>query len=262
MKNLKFIFILFSLISGCTSEPKKNIETPPTTTATDLSKDEIYTSDKVTISATKQDTTKPFLIPTIGLIDQGIKYKGDALEAWKWYDKNGENILITSMSTRLVKEESDVSSAELFARHYIVKAKPELLWELFDADYDCLFDLTAEFVGSPEIADLDSNGIMESYIIYKMGCRSDVSPVKMKIIVHQRKQKYALRGYTILKINDSADSLYSEDRELDLSKVITDTKKDITDSWGRYENTNDFKNAPPALLKHATQLWKENFIEN
>lgn len=258
MKNLNFIFLLL-LFYSCSSETKTTDQVD--TTKADTSKQEPYVTNKVTISATKQDTTKPFSIPTMILTDQGIKYKGDPIEAWKWYDKNGQNILITSMTTKTVREEEDVKSRELFVRHYLVKGKPELLWEMYDAEKDCIFDITADFIGAPEITDLDNNGIMESYILYKMGCRSDISPLKMKIIVHQGKQKYALRGYNVLKVIGVEDSLYNEDRELDLSKIIIKDKEDYTSSWGRYENTNDFKTASPVLLDHAKQLWKENFIE-
>jgi hypothetical protein len=248
-----FLFLMF--FYSCTSEIKKADQT--TSVKADTA---TYVPDKATISAAKQDTTVPYSISTMGLVDQGIKYKGNPIEAWKWYDKNGQNILLISMSKRIVKDMADESSAELFACHYLIKEKPELLWDMYDAQWNCPFDLTAEFVGSPEITDLDNNGIMESFITYRLACRSDVSPAKMKIIVHQGKQKYGLRGYSILKVNDFPDSLFSEDRELDLSKVPANNG-DLMQTWGRYENTDDFKNTPKAFLEYARELWSRNFVE-
>jgi hypothetical protein len=263
MKKILYFFpFLFLFIYSCSSKKETSKEDSVATSAADTVKPGKPIDTRLEVAVA--DTTIPFAIEA-SKIKENVKWQGELTEAWIWYDKNGKNILVLSKENWVKHEEEDVYNANLFAKHFIVKKEskePLLLWETHDFIHDCIFDLTAEFIISPVIVDSDRNGIMETYLVYKISCRSDVSPAHMKIIVHEGKQKYALRGIMAMKVNGYDDSLYVESREPDLSKIFTDKATvyaNLTD-WGRFENANDFKTAP-AFYETARQLWIENRIE-
>jgi len=84
---------------------------------------------------------------------------------------------------------------------------------------------------------LDGNGIAESTFLYKLGCRSDVSPNRLKLIMHEGKAKYALRGETMVPTTDP-------EKKLGGQKAIDPA----------------FRRAPKAFLDHALQQWNA-FVE-
>jgi hypothetical protein len=92
------------------------------------------------------------------------------------------------------------------------------------------------------ITDLDGNGIAESTFLYKLGCRSDVSPDRLKLIMHEGKAKYALRGETLIPTGDP-------NKKLGGQKAIDPA----------------FRRAPKVFLDHALLQWdalvEEKFAE-
>lgn len=59
----------------------------------------------------------------------------------------------------------------------------------------CEFDLTLELVkDSLQLSDADGDGAVEVSFAYVLGCRSDVSPLSLKLLLYEGSTKYALRG--------------------------------------------------------------------
>ncbi|MBX7100526.1 MAG: hypothetical protein K1X89_22605 [Myxococcaceae bacterium] len=59
----------------------------------------------------------------------------------------------------------------------------------------CEFDLTLELVkDSVQLSDADGDGEVELSFAYVLGCRSDVSPLTLKLLLYEGATKYALRG--------------------------------------------------------------------
>ena len=91
-------------------------------------------------------------------------------------------------------------------------------WEIKDW-VDCEgLDIAGDFdVGLTAISDLDSNGIMETTIAYKLVCAGGVEPKTTKVVMRQGKMKYAVRGESMVKIgeNSSYGGTYSADPILD-----------------------------------------------
>jgi uncharacterized protein YcfL len=260
--HLLFSTALFLLLIGCSSN-KENSKNQ------DSLSQLIDTIPPVENISPSKDSTKPSSVRGSALSSE-YSYKGDFQEAWKWYDANGKNVLILSKSEQLEQssneyDEFEGRTAELFAKHYLMRSstpKPEILWELYDLEKLCEFDLTAAFVFSPVFTDLDQDNVKESFIAYKLACRSDLSPARMKIIVHENKDKYALRGDMFIRMNPEVEDTFAIEKwEPDLSKVSLD-KEDYVGTWGRYENAKDFSGAPAAFLEKAKELWVENFREN
>lgn len=178
-----------------------------------------------------------------------IHYKGEVVAGARWLDRNGENLLIlceTEKVSKLVPRSSKYFgfekwgvTAELHGYHYVkVKKKFKLLWEVFDSANTCPFDLFLTFLlNSLTITDLDNNGIAESTFLYKKGCRSDLSPDQLKLILHEGKAKYAIRGKTRVRLG-------GPDEKVGGQKTVD----------------SSFDRAPKAFLDHALQQWNA-FVE-
>lgn len=121
-------------------------------------------------------------------------------------------------------------SKELYGYHFIMDGSDgEELWKIQDFVKDCEFDLTLSYIPeSLTVTDLDNNGIAESTFMYNLSCKSDVSPDDLKLMMHEGKNKYALRGYTLL-----------------------------TGIGGDYKVDKAFDDAPESFLDYAKKQWEK-----
>lgn len=187
---------------------------------------------------------------TVSVSDLSSQYhfRGNFLNAVEWNDSEGKNLVILSQ-TDVVKsksaenaDENDIAAEnkdkEIYAIHYLTAGDSvRMLWKLIDFERECAFDLTADYLTtSPVITDLDHDNICEVWIIYWLGCRSDVSPNDMKLILHIGSKKYAIRGERKIQFgigNDQTEggSYKMDDSFKKLPKIISDYA--IT-FWGKY----------------------------
>ena len=177
-------------------------------------------------------------------LPSGINYEGNVITGKRWNDKNGENILIltkTNLKEKKVRksgyEETDLE-CELYGYHYVSSGGSySLLWKIQDFVKECWFDLTLDFIpGSLSITGLNENGIAESTFLYKMSCRSDVSPSELKLMMHENDVKYALRGEMLIKMEGFT-------------------------AGGNYKVDKSFDSAPDGFLDYAKSQWKEYRLE-
>jgi hypothetical protein len=130
-------------------------------------------------------------------VPPGLEVDGAVERVHGFTDANGENVVV--FSSRDTPRKDDAKTRELFVRHYATKAgeKPKQLRLVRDRVDDCPFDLTAKF--DPRalgVTDLDGDGVGELTFAYTVGCRSDVSPLPLKLLVLENGEKYILRGET------------------------------------------------------------------
>lgn len=168
-----------------------------------------------------------------------IKYSGKIITGKKWSDKNGENILIiteTGIRKRKSEEEGEYNlTKELFGYHYADRnsGSYDLLWKINDFIKDCMFDLTLSHIkNSLTITDINNNGVAESTFLYKMACRSDVSPCQLKLMMHEGSKKYALRGRMFISMQEWKEG-------------------------GEYEVDKSFNDAPSGFLDYAKEQWNK-----
>jgi hypothetical protein len=154
-----------------------------------------------------------FDIGEISKLPEDIKYTGRMVAGVKWKDKLGENVLIVTETEE--KAKGDFRSKELYGYHFIIHGNSSRqLWKVQDFVKDCEFDLTLEFIkNSLTITDLDSNNIAETCFMYKLSCRSDVSPNDLKLIMHEGDNKFAIRGTT--KISITGEGSYGGEMKID-----------------------------------------------
>lgn len=202
---------------------------------------------------------------TINEIPKSINLNGQLLEAKRWNDTNGENLLIVTrrgpnIETGNHEAFSELEkNVELFAEQYVNKdGTYRLLWKIYDFELHCPFDIWIGLLPhSTRITDLDNNGVTETTLIYSLGCQSDVSPNQMKLLMHENSNKMGLRGFmSFASEKEKLDNSFQPD----LSKIdtsgLSETDKFLT-IYGRYQNENDFSGKPTEFLLFAKSLWLE-----
>jgi hypothetical protein len=209
---------------------------------------------------------------------------GKLLEGWHWKDANGENLLVVYRTEILSRNErraqkdpafrkklenpntgssvEDIGrGSELMVRQYVRKqgAYTEL-WRLQDGVYNCPVDLILGPAShSTTITDLDQNGQSETTFIYALGCRGDVSSDDLKLVMHEGKEKYALRGNIVVQVDSTPVHPSANPCCIgELSKAQLTKLYEGPDSgyMGRYFSEADFKDKP-AFLKFARLRWQQ-----
>jgi len=194
-------------------------------------------------------------------IPQGAYFKGKLIDAYTWFDQNGENLLVNSEKIWEEQDENDytVLSGTIYSVHYLKTDSGFFsLVETVDRINACDLDLTIKFKAPPIIQDVDVDGIAEVIIIYIKTCRGDVSPATLKVLMHEGTDKYGLRGQEFLAF--TKDFFIPEGFEYNLESFEKSGKqmKDGFVEDGRYINNKDFNTAPESFFKACEKAWIEN----
>ncbi len=147
-------------------------------------------------------------IPTTNVgaeVPKGVAIEGQIFDAMRFDDAGGENLVVFSEGEER-ETATETRSKEIYGAQYVLDGeRPRRLWLLTDFERDCPFDVSAGFLpGSLTVTDLDSDGFAEVTIVYRLACRSDVSPSTQKLIMREGPQKYAIRGTTLIRPDPSA----------------------------------------------------------
>ncbi|CAN5245021.1 hypothetical protein BH09BAC6_BH09BAC6_21310 [soil metagenome] len=178
-------------------------------------------------------------------VPKTVKYTGHIINAVKYNDIDGNHLVITTETGITPSKSKDVEggrNASLYAYHYYIDSNNQykLTWQTYDfALKDCPLDIVANYIpGSFAITDLNNDGRAEVWLMYQTGCRGDVSPSEMKIIMHEGVKKYALRGSSKVEVMDKQFA------------------------GGEYAFDEAFKSGPAVFRQHALGLWKKNILES
>lgn len=170
--------------------------------------------------------------------------KGRIVAGARWSDSNGTNLLLMTetgeyVSKRDSADGDEEKDAELYAYHYVLQSggRWRLLWRVYDYEKSCPYDVSVEFLpGSLTITDLDNDGVAETTFLYKLGCRSDVSPLGLKLILHEGRTKYAIRGS--MRVKPGPEGYYGGDKRIDpaYSRAPRAFKEHSLKQWNRFVN--------------------------
>lgn len=160
----------------------------------------------------KENSSESIKIDTLSYDDipKALDFRGTVVEALKWIDSQGENMLIQSVTGHFTWKDYDKDSTD-----YMIQDKSELYAYLFQKgksdkefkrkwrvyDYTECFGVdwfTGFMPKATTITDLDNDGIAEVSLAYVSICRGGMDPGTMKIIMYEGLTKYALRGSTML----------------------------------------------------------------
>jgi hypothetical protein len=168
-------------------------------------------------------------------IPKGSRYLGSLVQAFRWKDNSGDNVVVLSTEKGPSKNAPDggYSDGALYAYHYLIAGDSlKQTWRVSDFVKECPVDMFLNFVEkSFAVTDLNKDGTAEVWIMYKVSCQGDVSPVPMKIIMYQDNKKFAVRGTTRVKL--------SPDKYMGGGFVFDDS----------------FKKAPVEFRQYAARLW-------
>lgn len=130
-------------------------------------------------------------------VDKALRPKGQWLYGVVWTDSRGDNLVAFAASDKQLPAKGGADplrSRTLQVRHF---ADGKLVREVNDKVERCPFDLTLELLPAAHaVTDLDGDGQGEVTFAYRLGCRSDVSPLDLKLLLLEDGAKYILRGST------------------------------------------------------------------
>lgn len=175
-------------------------------------------------------------------IPKSIQYTGKIKQAVHWADSTGHNIVILTLTDKAQSKnapDDGYSDGALYAYHYLLSGdNAKQTWKVYDYVKECSLDMFLYFVDKTfAVTDLNKDGKAEVWIMYKVSCQGDVSPIPMKIIMYEDNKKYAVRG-------------------------TTRTQVSATDHMGgEYFFDEAFKNAPAEFRQYAEKLWEQHKTE-
>ena len=123
----------------------------------------------------------------------------EVVKTIQFIDKNGLNYIIATTEENV---KDDYTTKRLWVEHFAESTSkdPKLLREITDFERDCPVDNQMHlFADSFSITDLDKNGYAEIIFLYKTGCKGDVSPSGLKLMVLENGNKAAIRGKMVIK---------------------------------------------------------------
>lgn len=174
-------------------------------------------------------------------IPRSIQYKGNLQSAVSWTDSLGNNIVLTTETGEFPDKngEPGYRQGALYAHHYLIKPDSvKLLWQVHDYVDECPVDIHAEYIENTfAVTDLDKDGTGEVWLMYKIGCRGDVSPIGMKIVMTEGGKKHIIRGRSRLQVAEKSFE------------------------GGEYKLDDAFRRAMTVFRNYAEQLWKKNMAE-
>ncbi len=255
---LLFVYLIIAALLGCNSR-------------------DVNSKGSANTDSTQTDTTNKQTAPiepfkgTAADIPATIKITGTIQEVWKWKDKMGDNLLITSyVAPYEDKNKNEYGeegfTGELYAAHYAgTDGAYRQIWSISEAEKSCPFDVTCEFIkNAVSITDLDADKVAEVTVQYKLACRSDVSPAIMKLAMYEGGTKYGLKGLMWLATSPE-DKFTVTENDANLEKLpgYKGTEEEYMKTFGRYESEKEFSQAPAEFITHARSRWirfvKESF---
>jgi hypothetical protein len=171
-------------------------------------------------------------------VPKTMKYRGKLVAAIAWRDRNGENTVLFSI-LRISNGAREDASAYNFVNHYATAGgRTRRLRQVKDRVERCSVDITMRFEPKAlSVTDLDGDGIGEVTFAYWMGCRGDVSPDGLKLLVLEGGDKYIIRGRGHWARCD-AKAAADDEACRDARKLGPALRK-----------------GPPAFRRHALKVW-------
>lgn len=153
----------------------------------------------------------------------------------RFTDKAGAHVVRFAFAPQRRKKTGDgySRSQQLLVTHTVGDKQ---VWQAKDFVNDCELDLELDVLeGSIEVTDLDDDGVGEVSFLYKLGCRSDVSPLTVKLLMYEGTKKYALRGESYERVGET--------------------------EYAGGTFTPDFDGAPRAFLTFAKAKWQRLVVD-
>lgn len=191
--------------------------------------------------ALADDIPETLVTDTSGNLPEGLAWKdvagkdeGLVERVLTWNEGDGKHIAVFASSSKVgQKDDTRYETRGLYVTTFAMKGgKPKKVQQIKEIVPVCNLDITARFIeGSISLTNLDGDDQGELTFAYATRCAGDVSPLSLKVLVLEGKDKHALRGESLLKVGD--------------------------ETWGGTFRS-DFEKGAEALLEHAKRTWYAN----
>lgn len=242
-KTVLLIAIAASFLIGCNKNDNESLQKQKSDSSIKNTENKSELKSDLGSSSGKKDNLTADglkdIIYDVKEFENDLKFDGSIVAGVQWKDKSGLNVLIiteTNPVTSKTNEYDESVSKKLFGYAFVKNEdeKFQQVWMIQDFIEKCQVDLTLEYIKkSLTVSDLNKNGIAENTFLYKLSCKGDVSPNDLKLIMHEGKEKYAIRGETL--------------------QIFKDAKP----YGGKTNIDKSFDNAPKEFLDYAKKEWKK-----
>jgi len=160
-----------------------------------------------------------------------VKTKHAVERVVTWNEGDGRHVAVFATTGKVGrKDDMDFESRVLYVTTFhVVDGRYDEVQAIKEVVNPCELDLSAEFIPeSITLTNLDDDDEGELTFGYVASCLGGLDPKKMKVLMLEGKQRYALRGVSEIFIAGGAEG-------------------------GTYRP--DFKTAPKAFLEHAERIW-------
>ena len=165
----------------------------------------------------------------------GVKRSADGTLEARYRDAAGAHTVTFRFGKKAKKVGDDVERT--LTMDVADVAGKKTVWKAKDFVQACAFDATLEVDdASIAVTDLDGDGLAEFAFVYSLGCRSDVSPLTVKLLMYEGATKYALRGESRERVGET--------------------------EWvgGTFTPDPAISGAPAAFLERAKATWNERVL--
>jgi hypothetical protein len=194
-----------------------------------------------TAPALADDIPSTFTSEATGALPAGLdikevtgKKEGTVERVVRWNEGDGAHVAVfASITKEGQKDGATWWSKSLHVATFQVKGdKLKKVQDIIEYVAPCQLDMTAKFIdGSITLTNIDGDDKGELTFGYVTRCAGDVSPMAMKILLLEGKDKFALRGQTRIDLGGG-------------EVVGGDVRP-------------DFKKAPKGFQDHAMMLWNQ-----
>lgn len=176
--------VAWLVLAACSSPPEDGTPAPP---------------------VPPRPTHPPLTLHAGTSIPDGVAVTGIVTGIQRWTDDRGDHVVV--FTRRDLPAAPDRQAKAIRVTHdLLTPGGARRLREVTDRVEDCPADLTLEVLPqSVGLTDVDGDGLGELAFAYEHGCRSDVSPNGLTLVLLEDGEAWALRGTTRVRLGDPED---------------------------------------------------------
>ena len=133
----------------------------------------------------------------LGWLAAGMTPAGEVLDAGRWTDRNGRNLLVVTRHVDARDASGAMAAATIGVLHVAhLESRPVVLRRMTDPSGPaCEFDFVSAVGRDYQVAgDLDGDGYLEVSVAWDSSCLSEASRSTVKVALLSNGRKYILRG--------------------------------------------------------------------
>jgi hypothetical protein len=202
-------------------------------------------------------------------------YMGDIVEAYKYTDSTGDNIVLlteTEVMDVSIDEDTPMFNKGLYAYRFQKKGDAwEEAWRVYHSKDDCPHFPVAQFVkGAFTLTDLNSDGEAEVWLVYVSSCHDNASPNYLYTTMETVNRQYNTYGECLLKLPngdsmgggfafcDNFANATTPPAFLDFAETLREKHIACGGGSGSTNSTNTIQATKPAIVEQSIKIITDN----